>query len=240
MAGRPGGPARHRRVSDRHRPHGAHHAGHHRGHLRRRRRHPGPATGAVHAGSRVPRRVRRRQQPRRPPRAGPDGRRRRRVRRPRAGDGLPAAAGMADAPVPHRVRRIHRRQFRFPAVAAHPPAGPADRDRRFPQLGPHGQALSQRSAAAAHLHLSIAVCRRGPARRPGGVRGDRLHGHGLGRGVSARRRAGAARRAGRRRLRRWGSVPLWHNGYRARRRPVGGSAPYSPNRPDASPATRWC
>ncbi len=51
---------------------------------------------------------------------------------------LPAAARLADQAVPHRVRRVHRRQLRLAAVAADPAAGPAGRARRFPPLGTDG------------------------------------------------------------------------------------------------------
>src|SRR6202012_6185656 len=107
-------------------------------------------------------------------------------------------------------------------VAAHAAIGTAGRDRRIPQVGSHGQAPHHRSPAPAGLHLSVAVRGGGTARRSGGGRGDRLHGHHLGRGVSTRGRAGAARRIGRGGRRRRCSIPVHHHGDRPRAHRRGG------------------
>ena len=113
--------------------------------LRRRRRiHRRPA-GARARRSRLPRPLRRRQRAGRAQRPRRDGRRGRAVRRAATGAGLPAAARLADPAVPGRVRRLHRRELRLPAVAADPAAGPAGRTRRLPALGPGGETVHHRS-----------------------------------------------------------------------------------------------
>ena len=65
---------------------------------------------------------------------------------PRAGAGLPAAARLADAAVPGRVRRLHRLELRLSAVVVDSAARPADRARRLPALGPGGEAVHHRSS----------------------------------------------------------------------------------------------
>ena len=101
----------------------------------------------------LPRDVRRRQRAGGAHRGGRDVRRDRAVRRRAEGRGLPAAARLADRAVPHRVRRVHRRQLRLAAVPADPAAGPAGRAGRVPALGQGGAPVPQRRAAAAGVHL---------------------------------------------------------------------------------------
>ncbi len=187
------------------------------------------ANGFARRRSGLPRAVRRRQQHRRAQRRGSNGRRDRGVRRRQAGRGLPAAAGLADPVVPHRIRRIHRQELRFPTVAAESAVGETGGDRRIPQMGCDGQAPHHRPAAATSVYLPVAVCRCGAAAGAGGLRGDRLHGHHLGSALPARRHAGAARCVGRRRDRCRRAIPLRRDGHRAgmRRRP-GCGGPHRP------------
>ncbi len=112
---------------------------------------------------------------------------------------LPASACLADRAVPHRVRRVHRRQLRFAAVPGDPAAGPAGGAGRVPALGQGDAPIPQRRTAASGVHLSGAVCGRSAAERAGGLRGDRLHGHHCRRVLPTWRDAGSARRDGGRR-----------------------------------------
>ena len=118
-----------------------------------------------------------------------------------------AAARLADAAVPRRVRRFHRRELRLAAVTGHPAAGPAGRAGRLPPVGRRWSAVHHRRAAAAGVHLPGAVRGCAPAARAGRVRRDRLHGHRRRRVLPPRRHAGGTRRAGRRRRRRRRRVP---------------------------------
>ena len=108
------GPARHQRLSARHRADGADDARHHRRGVRRCRRKPFGPTGFDAGRSGLPRAVRRRQQPRRAQRRGSDGGRHRGVRRRQAGRGLSETARLADPVVPDRVRRVHRQRTSIP------------------------------------------------------------------------------------------------------------------------------
>ncbi len=88
-------------------------------------------------------------------------------------------------------------------------------------MGHHGQAVPQRPAVAAGLHVPIPLCRCCTATRFGGLRGDRLHGHGGGCLLPARRRARAARCTRRGGPRRRSPILLRIHGHgvRAHRRP---------------------
>ena len=152
--------------------------------------------------------VRRRQRAGRAHRARRDGRRDRTVRRTRGRPtGYLRLRDWLTRLYRDRVRRVHRRQLRLAAVAADAAAGPAGRAGRLPALGHGGAPVPHRRAAAAGVHLPGAVRGGSAAERAGGVRRHRLHGHRRRRVLPARRDAGTARCAGRRRGRRRRRIP---------------------------------
>ena len=103
--------------------------------------------------------------------------------------------------------------------------------RRLPPLGDDGQTAHQRPTVAAGVHLPVALRRCRAARRAGGLCGDRLHGHRLGRVLPPRRRARVARRARGGRRRRRCAVQLRVHGHRAgTRRRADHRCPHRPGR----------
>ena len=187
---RPRRQGRHRRLPPRHRPHRADDARHHRRHLRRRRgvdvrparppagrtrpTAPPSPTAAASTSTPTPRRW-----PQRSNGSPGPGKRTATVR----------LRTVADRALPARVRRLHRRQLRLPAVPADPAAGAAGRDRRVPPLGTRwcGRFITDERLLRVFTFQALYVGVP-PQAGAGGLRRDRLHGH--------RRRASTSPAAG--------------------------------------------